>query len=1047
MARFFIDRPVFAWVIAIIIMLAGVLSIRALPIEQYPKVAPPTVAINASYPGASAETVENSVTQVIEQRLTGIDHLRYFTSSSQDGSMSITLTFEPEADPDIAQVQTQNKVQGAVTQLPQEVQALGVTVTKSNDSFLLVVGVYSEDGEMSQGELGDMLVSTFREPISRVNGVGNVRIFGDQHAMRIWLDPAKLYSYNLTPLDVQSAVQIQNTDISAGQLGGMPAAPNQQINATVKAQARLESVEDFERIVLRVNTDGSQVRLRDVATLELGSESYDRIVRYKRKPAAGMAITLATGANALQTAELVKHKVAELSEYMPEGVKVVYPLDATPFIELSIESVVHTLIEAVVLVFFVMLLFLQNLRATLIPTIAVPVVLLGTFAVLLAFGFSINVLTMFAMVLAIGLLVDDAIVVVENVERIMSEEDLSPKEATRKSMDQITGALVGIAVVLSTVFIPMAFFSGSAGAIYRQFSITIVSAMGLSVIVALILSPSLCATLLKQHKGEKRRADTGFFGWFNKYFNKGRDGYQKSASFIAGRAFRFFMVYIVLVGGMMGIFMQLPGSFLPNEDQGTMYLMVNTPPSSTAERTLESVKQVEDYFLEQQKDTVEHLFTVVGFSFAGSAQNAAFGFVGLKDWDERTQDDQSVFAIAQAAGGALYQIKDAMAFAFFPPPIRELGNSSGFDFQLVDRSGIGHEALMNARNQLLGAAGQNSKLTSVRPNGLSDVPQFKIDIDSEKASALGLSLSDINRTLQIAWGSSYVNDFVDKGRIKRVYLQADAPHRMMPEDLDNWYVRNNTGEMVPFNTFSSAEWTYGSPKLERFNGNSSVNIQGSPAPGVSTGAAMEEIQKIVSTLPEGLGLEWYGLSYEERQTGAQAPALYALSILIVFLCLAALYESWAVPFAVMLVVPLGILGAVVAAYIFGLPNDVYLQVALLTTVGLASKNAILIVEFAKDLRKQGHSLMEAVSIAAKQRFRPIIMTSMAFMLGVTPLALASGAGAASQNAIGIAVIGGMAAATFLAIFFVPMFYVMVENIFHRGEKQSEDQKKEQEHDT
>ncbi|MFA7253903.1 MAG: efflux RND transporter permease subunit [Patescibacteria group bacterium] len=1047
MARFFIDRPVFAWVIAIIIMLAGVLSIRALPIEQYPKVAPPTVAINASYPGASAETVENSVTQVIEQRLTGIDHLRYFTSSSQDGSMSITLTFEPEADPDIAQVQTQNKVQGAVTQLPQEVQALGVTVTKSNDSFLLVVGVYSEDGEMSQGELGDMLVSTFREPISRVNGVGNVRIFGDQHAMRIWLDPAKLYSYNLTPLDVQSAVQIQNTDISAGQLGGMPAAPNQQINATVKAQARLESVEDFERIVLRVNTDGSQVRLRDVATLELGSESYDRIVRYKRKPAAGMAITLATGANALETAELVKHKVAELSEYMPEGVKVVYPLDATPFIELSIESVVHTLIEAVVLVFFVMLLFLQNLRATLIPTIAVPVVLLGTFAVLFAFGFSINVLTMFAMVLAIGLLVDDAIVVVENVERIMSEEDLSPKEATRKSMDQITGALVGIAVVLSTVFIPMAFFSGSAGAIYRQFSITIVSAMGLSVIVALILSPSLCATLLKQHKGEKRRADTGFFGWFNKYFNKGRDGYQKSASFIAGRAFRFFMVYIVLVGGMMGIFMQLPGSFLPNEDQGTMYLMVNTPPSSTAERTLESVKQVEDYFLEQQKDTVEHLFTVVGFSFAGSAQNAAFGFVGLKDWDERTQDDQSVFAIAQAAGGALYQIKDAMAFAFFPPPIRELGNSSGFDFQLVDRSGIGHEALMNARNQLLGAAGQNPKLTSVRPNGLSDVPQFKIDIDSEKASALGLSLSDINRTLQIAWGSSYVNDFVDKGRIKRVYLQADAPHRMMPEDLNNWYVRNNTGEMVPFNTFSSAAWTYGSPKLERFNGNSSVNIQGSPAPGVSTGAAMEEIQKIVKTLPEGLGLEWYGLSYEERQTGAQAPALYALSVLIVFLCLAALYESWAVPFAVMLVVPLGILGAVVAAYIFGLPNDVYLQVALLTTVGLASKNAILIVEFAKDLREQGHSLMEAVSIAAKQRFRPIIMTSMAFMLGVTPLALASGAGAASQNAIGIAVMGGMAAATFLAIFFVPMFYVMVENIFHRGEKQSEDQKKEQKHDT
>jgi len=1044
MARFFIDRPVFAWVIAIIIMLAGILSIRSLPIEQYPKVAPPTVAINASYPGASAETVENSVTQVIEQRLTGIDNLRYFTSNSSDGSMSITLTFEPEADPDIAQVQTQNKVQGAVTQLPQEVQTLGVRVTKANDSFLLIVGVYSEDGSLSQGDLGDMLVSSFRDPISRVNGVGNVQVFGDQHAMRIWLDPAKLYSYNLTPLDIQNAVQIQNTDISAGQLGGMPAAPNQQINATVKAQARLENVEDFERIVLRVNTDGSQVRLKDVATLELGSESYDRIVRYKRKPAAGMAITLATGANALETAALVKQKVEDLSEYLPENVKIIYPLDSTPFIKLSIESVVQTLIEAVVLVFFVMLLFLQNLRATLIPTIAVPVVLLGTFAVLLAFGFSINVLTMFAMVLAIGLLVDDAIVVVENVERIMSEEGLSPKEATRKSMDQITGALIGIAVVLSTVFIPMAFFSGSAGAIYRQFSITIVSAMGLSVIVALILSPPLCATLLKQHKGEKRQANTGFFGRFNKYFNKGRDGYQKSATFIANRTARFFVVYVLLVGGLIGIFMQLPGSFLPNEDQGNMFLMVNTPPSATVDRTLESVKQVEDYFLEQQKDSVEHLFTVVGFSFAGSAQNAAFGFVGLKDWKERTEDNQSVFAIAEAAGGALYQIKDAMAFAFFPPPIRELGNSSGFDFQLVDRSGIGHEALMNARNQFLGAAGQNSKLTSVRPNGLSDVPQFKIDIDSEKASALGLSLSDINRTLQIAWGSSYVNDFVDKGRIKRVYLQADAPHRMMPEDLYNWYVRNNQGEMVPFSTFSTTGWTYGSPKLERFNGNSSVNIQGSPAPGVSTGVAMEEIQKIVKTLPEGLGLEWYGLSYEERQTGAQAPALYALSVLIVFLCLAALYESWAVPLAVMLVVPLGILGAVIAAYIFGLSNDVYLQVALLTTVGLASKNAILIVEFAKDLREQGHSLMEAVAIAAKQRFRPIIMTSMAFMLGVTPLALASGAGAASQNAIGIAVMGGMAAATFLAIFFVPMFYVMVEKIFHRDEKQSADQKKEQE---
>ncbi len=1031
MARFFIDRPVFAWVLAIITMLAGFLAIRALPVEQYPDIAPPTVAINASYPGASAETVENAVTQIIEQRLTGIDNLRYFSSNSSDGRMSITLTFEPEADPDIAQVQTQNKVQGAVTQLPQEVQALGVTVTKSNDSFLLVVGIYADDGRYTRNDLADLLVTNFQDPISRLKGVGSVRVFGSQYAMRIWLDPAKLYSYNLTPLDVQSAVQVQNTDISAGQLGGMPAVEGQQINATITAQSRLRSVEDFENIVLRVNTDGSQVRLKDLAKIEIGAESYSTIGRYKRKPASGIAINLATGANALETAKLVKEKVAELEQYLPEGIEVIYPYDTTPFVKLSIKSVVHTLIEAVFLVFLVMLLFLQNLRATLIPTIAVPVVLLGTFAVLLAFGFTINVLTMFAMVLAIGLLVDDAIVVVENVERIMSEEGLSPKEATKKSMGQITGALIGIAVVLSTVFIPMAFFSGSAGAIYRQFSITIVSAMTLSVAVALILTPSLCATILKHEAGEQRRKETGFFGWFNRNFNKARDYYQQSASYMARRAIRFFMLYLVLVGGLVYGFMKLPTSFLPDEDQGIMFMMVNAPAGSTAERTLESVKQAEDYFLEQQADTVEHLFTVVGFSFAGSAQNAALGFVNLKDWDERDNETQSVFAIAGQAMGAFSQIKDAMAFAFFPPPIRALGNASGFDFQLVDRGGLGHDALIQARNQLLGAAAQNPLLTGVRPNGLDDVAQYKINIDNERASAMGLSLSDINRTLQIAWGSSYVNDFIDSGRIKRVYLQADAPHRMMPEDLDKWYVRNNKGEMVAFNAFATTEWTYGSPKLERFNGNPSVNIQGAPVEGVSSGVAMKEIEKIVKTLPEGIGLEWSGLSYEERQTGAQAPALYALSVLIVFLCLAALYESWAVPFAVLLVVPLGVLGAVIASNIFGLANDVYLQVALLTTVGLASKNAILIVEFAKDLKQQGHGIMEAVAIAARQRFRPILMTSMAFILGVTPLALSSGAGAASQNAIGIAVMGGMLAATFLAIFFVPLFYVAVERVFHR----------------
>ena len=1027
MANFFIDRPVFAWVLAIITMLAGVLAIRGLPVQQYPQIAPPTISINATYPGASAETVENAVTQIIEQRLTGIDNLRYFQSSSSDGAMSISLTFEPEADPDIAQVQTQNKVQGAVTQLPQEVQQMGVTVTKSNESFLLVVGLYSESNQMTQDEISDYLVTNFRDPISRINGVGNVRIFGEQHAMRVWLDPAKLYSFDMTPLDVQSAIQVQNTDISAGQLGGMPALDGQMINATIQAQSRLQTVEDFENIVLRVNENGSQVRIKDVAKVEIGAASYDRIVRYKRKPASGMAVMLATGANALETAKLVKDRVEELSSLLPSDLKVVYPYDTTPFVKLSIKSVIQTLLEAIVLVFCVMYLFLQNFRATLIPTIAVPVVLLGTFTILSLFGFTINTLTMFAMVLAIGLLVDDAIVVVENVERVMEEDKLPPKEATKKSMGQITGALVGIAAVLSTVFIPMAFFSGSAGGIYRQFSITIVSAMALSVAVALILSPSLCATLLKTtHHNENRF----FFGWFNRNFNKARDGYQKTASYMAQRIARFFIIYLALIGVIVFMFNRLPSSFLPDEDQGSMFTMISAPAGSTAQRTLESVEQVEDFFLDGT-DAVDHLFTVVGFSFAGSAQNAAFGFVGLKDWAER-DESQSVFALAGQAMGAFSQIKDASAFAFFPPPIRELGNASGFDLQLVDRAGVGHETLMNARNQLLGMAAQSEVLTGVRPNGLSDVPQYKINIDNEKAAAMGVSLSDINNSLQVAWGSSYVNDFVHNGRIKRVYLQGKADSRMMPEDLFDWYVRNADGEMVPFSAFATAEWTYGSPKLERFNGNPSLNIQGSPAQDISTGVAMDEMEKIVSQLPEGIGLEWYGISYEERAAGSQAPALYGLSILMVFLCLAALYESWAVPFAVIMVVPLGILGAVIAAGLFGKANDVYFQVALLTTVGLAAKNAILIVEFAKDLReKEGYSIMEAVALAAKQRFRPILMTSMAFCLGVLPLAIASGAGAASQNAIGIAVMGGMIASTVLAIFYAPMFYVAVEKYFVR----------------
>ena len=1032
MARFFIDRPVFAWVLAIITMMAGVLAIYTLPIEQYPKVAPPTVTITATYPGASAETVENSVTQVVEQNLSGIDNLRYFSASSSNSSMSISLTFEPGTDPDIAQVQTQNKVQAALPLLPTQVQQQGVTVAKSNSAFSLAIGFYDETGQMSQYDLSDLLVSQFRDSVSRVNGVGSVRVFGAQRSMRIWLDPDKLYSYNLTPVDVQAAVEVQNTDVSAGQLGGLPAIQGQQINATIQAQSRLQTVDDFESIVLRVNTDGSQVRVRDVARVELGAESYDVIVRYDRHPASGMAISLASGANALDTINAVKQRVEELRVNLPDSVKVVYPVDASPFIELSIESVVHTLIEAVVLVFFVMLLFLQNWRATLIPTIAVPVVLLGTFAVLLAFGYSINVLTMFAMVLAIGLLVDDAIVVVENVERIMEEEGLPPAEATKKSMTQITGALVGIAAVLSTVFIPMAFFSGSAGAIYRQFSITIVSAMGFSVLVAIILSPSLCATLLKQHDPEHDK-DKGFFGWFNRTFNKGRDRYQRTTTHMAKRAKRYFAVYGILVAGMAYIFAQLPGAFLPDEDQGRLMVLISTPPGATAGRTLESVKKAEDFFLDQEQSAVNGLFTVVGFSFAGQAQNAGMGFVNLNDWSVRDESD-SAFALVGRAFGAFSQIEDASAFPIVPPPIMELGNATGFDMQLVDRGSNGHVALMNARNQLLGMAAQNPKLAGVRPNGLSDVPQFKVNIDSEKASALGLNLSEINSALQIAWGSSYVNDFIDKDRIKRVYMQADAKYRMSPDDLDKWFVRNADGDMVAFSTFASTEWVYGSPKLERFNGISSVNIQGSPAEGISSGEAMEEMEKLVAQLPDGYAIEWSGLSFEEQQAGSQAPMLYAISILIVFLCLAALYESWSVPFAVMLVVPLGILGSVTAAFLFNLPNDVYLQVAFLTTVGLAAKNAILIVEFAKEQYEEGIDLMTAVSNAASQRFRPILMTSMAFILGVTPLAMASGAGSASQNAIGIAVMGGMFAATFLAIFFVPMFYVMVEKLFHKQDK-------------
>lgn len=1041
MAQFFIDRPVFAWVISIVIMMAGILSIFTLPVEQYPKIAPPTVTIGASYPGASAQTLENGVTQVIEQRLTGIDHLRYFSSSSDSsGNVQISLTFEPEADPDIAQVQVQNKLQAAMSLLPEEVQRQGVTVSKGMTGFLMVIGFYSPDESLTQYQIGDYVNAKLLEPVSRIAGVGNLTVFGQPYAMRIWLDPDKMYSYNVTTAEVTAAVRAQNADVSSGQLGGTPARAGQQLNATISAQTRLKSVEEFENIFLRVNKDGSQIRLKDVARLELGVQDYSIVSRYQGKPASGMAISLATGANALETAGLVKDKMDELKAFMPAGMEVVYPYDTTPFVKLSIKSVIKTLLEAIVLVVAVMYLFLQNFRATIIPTIAVPVVLLGTFAVLSAFGFTINTLTMFAMVLAIGLLVDDAIVVVENVERVMAEEGLSPREATKKSMKQITSALIGIALVLSAVFVPMAFFSGSTGAIYRQFSLTIVSAMALSVVVALVLTPALCATILKPHAGDHHgESKKGFFGWFNRFFDKSKTGYGKSAGYVSHRSARFGMIYLALLAAMAVLFIRIPTAFLPDEDQGIMFVMAQAPAGATQERTMESLKQVESYFMEQEKDTVESIFSVAGFSFAGRGQNSGMAFVRLKDWDVRKNEGQDLFSTVGRSMAALSAIKDASVFAFYPPPITELGNASGFDLQLLDRGGLGHEALVAAQYQLLGMAAQEQGLVGVRPNGLSDVPEYKINIDHEKAGAQGVSISDINATLQTAWGSAYVNDFLHEGRIKRVYMQGDIDYRMNPDDVDKWYVRNKDGAMVPFSSFATAEWSYGSPKLQRYNGTSSLQIQGSAAPGVSSGDAMAIMEDLISKLPEGIGYEWSSLSYEERAAGAQTPLLYTLSILIVFLCLAALYESWTVPFAVMMIVPLGVLGAVVATMLGGLSNDVYFQVGLLTTIGLSAKNAILIVEFAKAQYDSGVELFEATIRAAEQRLRPIIMTSMAFILGVLPMAIASGAGSASQNAIGIGVIGGMLSATFLAIFFVPMFFVVIQNLGGKRQKEKPEQ--------
>ena len=1034
MPNFFIDRPIFAWVIAIIIMLAGGLSILKLPIAQYPTIAPPAISITAMYPGADAETVQNTVTQVIEQNMTGIDHPMYPSSNGDStGTATITLTFESGTDPDIAQVQVQNKLALATPLLPQEVQQQGISVEKASSSFLMVVGVINTNGTMNQDDISDYVAANMKDSISRTSGVGDVQLFGSQYAMRIWMDPNKLNNFQLTPVDVISALKAQNAQVAAGQLGGTPPVKGQQLNASIVAQTRLTNTEEFGNILLKVNQDGSQVRLRDVAKIELGGESYDVVAKFNGQPASGLGIKLATGANALDTANAIRAELKKMEPFFPSGLKIVYPYDTTPFVQISIHEVVKTLVEAIILVFLVMYLFLQNFRATLIPTIAVPVVLLGTFAILALFGFSINTLTMFGMVLAIGLLVDDAIVVVENVERVMAEEGLPPKEATRKSMGQIQGALVGIAMVLSAVFIPMAFFGGSTGAIYRQFSITIVSAMALSVLVALILTPALCATMLKPIQKGSHGATTGFFGWFNRMFDKSTHHYTDSVGNILRSTGRYLVLYLIIVVGMAWLFVRLPSSFLPDEDQGVFLSMAQLPAGATQERTQKVLDEMTDYYLTKEKNNVESVFAVNGFGFAGRGQNTGIAFVSLKDWSQRPGEENKVEAITGRAMGYFSQIKDAMVFAFNLPAIVELGTATGFDFQLIDQAGLGHEKLTQARNQLFGMVAQHPDvLTGVRPNGLEDTPQFKVDIDQEKAQALGVSISDINTTLGAAWGGSYVNDFIDRGRVKKVYIMSEAKYRMLPEDIGNWYVRGSDGQMVPFSAFSTSRWEYGSPRLERYNGLPSMEILGQATPGKSTGEAMNLMEELAGKLPAGIGYDWTGMSYQERLSGNQAPALYAISLIVVFLCLAALYESWSIPFSVMLVVPLGVVGALLAATFRGLTNDVYFQVGLLTTIGLSAKNAILIVEFAKDLMdKEGKGLIEATLEAVRMRLRPILMTSLAFILGVMPLVISSGAGSGAQNAVGTGVMGGMVTATVLAIFFVPVFFVVVRRRFSK----------------
>ena len=1032
MARFFIDRPVFAWVIAIIIMLAGGISILNLPISQYPSIAPPTIGISAQYPGASAQTVQDTVTQVIEQNMNGLDYLLYMSSTSDSsGQAEITLTFSADANPDIAQVQVQNKLQLATPLLPQEVQRQGISVAKRGANFLKVYAFVSEDGSMDNADIADYVATNLKDAISRISGVGEVSLFGSQYGMRIWLDPHKLQSYKLMPSDVINALNAQNAQVSAGQLGGTPSVPGQQMNLAISVQERLQTPEQFSNVILRTNPDGSLIRVKDVARVELGSENYSTLSRYNGKPATGIAVKLATGANALETASNIDNYLKDAEAFFPQGLKAVYPFDTTPVVEISIHEVVKTLGEAVLLVFLVMYLFLQNFRATLIPTIAVPVVLLGTFGVLSAFGYSINTLTMFAVVLAIGLLVDDAIVVVENVERVMSEDKLSPKEAARKSMDQITGALVGIAMVLSAVFIPMAFFGGSVGVIYRQFSVTIVSAMVLSVVVAIVLTPALCATMLKPIGGDHVHSQHGFFGWFNRSFDRATTAYRGAVGRIIKVGGRMMVIYLAMLVCAGWILWRMPTSFLPNEDQGILTVEIQLGPGSTETETLKIVEQVERHFLENEKENVRGMMLTLGRASGGKGQSTAQGNIRLRDWSERKDPERRAQAIIDRANRAFSSIINARIFVSAPPAIRSLGNATGFDFELQDQAGLGHEALIAARDQLMELARRSPLLRNVRTFGQDDSPQLEVSIDQEKAGAFGLSLDAINADLSAAWGGKYVNDFVDRSRVKKVYVQADAPFRMKPEDFKRWYFRNDKGEMVPFTSIGEARWTYGPMQLERYNGVSAVRIQGRAAAGMSSGTAMLEMERLMKELPEGIGYQWTGMSFQERLSGSQAPFLYALSILVVFLCLAALYESWSIPLSVVLVVPLGVLGAVAATGARGLSNDVYFQIGLLATIGLAAKNAILIVEFARELFQQGASLADAAMEAARLRLRPILMTSLAFLIGVLPLAISTGAGSGSQNAIGTGVMGGTFAATALGIFFVPVFFVLVFRLFNR----------------